>query len=396
MNWAEIGLDDLSIGEPRSPLNALLGQLSDDPEWWQPAHERALAASDRLLKAQDPWALEQATAELIGAELYDALREERSGLRFDLWATMLIGRAVDRIRDIADRDDDEWQGPWRLLLGLASIGSYGLGAFAADQTSEAASSVPRDQFAAQPSWLRLMPEIQATGTVRAMRDAYGTRFGVIAEFRYQADPDSSWYLLDIDACGLVRLAGTGVFSDADQAAAAWRGEVGDSAKGVKAGPMTAESLASLVYCEPEVDMVFGTESRAQLDNWFRGPRRIQDVLTVLREQGVDLPHYRSLYKDIDYAPMTEAFTAWYSARHGHAPGQEAAETLAEQWLEGMLPGTEHAVSPHRSQILRELVGDWLDDPVKDEVLALLPEWVRWNGEQGGIPEHLLSLAVATA
>ena len=37
--------------------------------------ERALAAADGLLKAEDPWALEQSTAELIGAELYDSNAE---------------------------------------------------------------------------------------------------------------------------------------------------------------------------------------------------------------------------------------------------------------------------------------------------------------------------------
>ena len=30
------------------------------------------------------------------------------------------------------------------------------------------------------------------------------------------------------------------------------------------------------------------------------------------------------------------------------------EALAWEWLEGMLPGTEHSVSPHRSEYFREL------------------------------------------
>ena len=72
------------------------------------------------------------------------------------------------------------------------------------------------------------------------------------------------------------------------------------------------------------------------------------------------------------------------------------EALAEEWLEGMLPGTEHSVSPHRSEYLRELIGDWLDDPVTDAVRALLPEWVRWNGEQAGVPAPLIEYAVSAA
>ena len=85
-----------------------------------------------------------------------------------------------------------------------------------------------------------------------------------------------------------------------------------------------------------------------------------------------------------------------SARHGHAPSRDAVEALAEEWLEGMLPGTEHAVSPHRSQFYRELIGDWRDDPVTDPALALLPEWVRWNGEQASVPAHLIERAVLAA
>jgi hypothetical protein len=30
------------------------------------------------------------------------------------------------------------------------------------------------------------------------------------------------------------------------------------------------------------------------------------------------------------------------------------------------------------------------------VLALLPEWVRWNGEQAGIPAHLIERAASAA
>lgn len=44
---------------------------------------------------------------------------------------------------------------------------------------------------------------------------------------------------------------------------------------------------------------------------------------------------------------------------------------------------------HRSEYFRELIADWRDDPVTDMVLTLLPEWVRWNGEQAGVPAHLI-------
>jgi hypothetical protein len=179
----------------------------------------------------------------------------------------------------------------------------------------------------------------------------------------------------------------------------WAGEreqTGVGAEGVLPVPATAGSLACLVYCERAEQLLIGREPRALMDYWFRGPRRMRDVTDALRGQGVDLPSPCSLYHDIDFAPMAAEFTGWYSARHGHAASRDAVETLAEEWLEGMLSGTEHAVSPHRSQFYRELIGDWMDDPVTDAALTLLPEWVRWNGEQAGVPAHLIDRAVSAA
>jgi hypothetical protein len=73
---------------------------------------------------------------------------KRSGLRFDTWAMELVDRAAKRMVDAAGRDDDSWRGPWWLLHGLASIGSYGLGGYAWEQASKAAGLLPRGVLAA--------------------------------------------------------------------------------------------------------------------------------------------------------------------------------------------------------------------------------------------------------
>src|SRR5260370_13305969 len=117
----------------------------------------------------------------------------------------------------------------------------------------------------------------------------------------------------------------------------------------------------------------------------RGPRRMRDVDDALQERGIVLPEYSPRYQDIDVAPLADPFTRWYSERHGDQPSRDVVEALAEEWLEGMLPSTEHSVSPSRSESFRELISAWPDDPVTHAALALLPEWVRWNGEQAGIP-----------
>jgi hypothetical protein len=92
-----------------------------------------------------------------------------------------------------------------------------------------------------------------------------------------------------------------------------------------------------VYCELEEEHVIGDESRTVMDNWFRAPRRIRDIDDALRERGFIMPEYSPRYHDIDVAPMADPFAKWYAERHGHEPAREAAEALAVEWLEGMLP-----------------------------------------------------------
>ena len=205
------GYSGLSIELPRSPLDDVLLRHVR-PDRFGPSHRRVLTASAALPRADGPRALEQATAELIGAELRNP---EVQGLRFDLWAHDLIESARNRVLSDVAWNNGTWQGPWWLMHGLASIGSYGLGGYAAQQAAEAAKSLPRAVLAQQPDWLALMPDIEATGDVHVLRDVYGTRFGVIAGFAYPGGVDPSVYLLGFDASEYLSLAAAGVFDDAE-------------------------------------------------------------------------------------------------------------------------------------------------------------------------------------
>ena len=70
--------------------------------------------------------------------------------------------------------------------------------------------------------------------------------------------------------------------------------------------------------------------------------------------------------------------------------------LAEVWLEGTLPGPG-TPSPHRARSrLEQINEDFIDDPVTTAAKALLPEWVRWNGEKSGPPGPLIDLSVTAA
>jgi len=402
-------------GQPEPPGSALAwsprpAAFDEPPAWFTEASLAVLDGAGVALAARGPRELEQATVDLLGRQVRYAMREVRHGLRFESWFEEVAAVLAEHVQeDLVEGGGDAWEGSWWLLHGMTSIGSpalawaartalrdltklAGAGPGAADPVPDIVLALRR-----QPAWLAQLPRIAATGEVWLLRDAYGCRFGVIAGMSYPDGVDPSVFLFDIDACGIVDLANAGAFDDVTRAAAAWRAMVGDTAGGAHPTPVqTADQLECLVHWDSG-ELALGWESDAALDNWFRARRRVHDVADALRGRGMPLPAHRSLYNR-DATPLAEAFTAWYDARHGTKPDAAAVEALAEEWLDGCLPGTEHAASPHRVRFLLEtLTDDWIeDDPITVAVKPLLPDWVRWHGEQAGLPDDLVQRAVDVA
>ncbi len=280
----------------------------------------------------------------------------------DWWFEELAHAASERIESERAEDGDAWQAPWRLLHGLAAI---------------------------------------APPAIWTMRDDYGTRFAVLAECEYPGGVDPHVFLFDIDACGLVTMAGAAVFDSLDQAADAWRQEKGDAAEMARPEPATGYAqLDCLVHCEVSTDGMFrGDEPRAFCDNLFRASRRIHDIADILAKRGEKWPLHRNLYHDreSEIEAAAKGFSDWWAERHGKGPDQKAILGLAADWIEGTLPGCASNVSPHRVKYLMTYVSDnWLPDAAKAAVFELLPEWVRWNGEQAAVPEHLIERSAAVA
>ncbi|MFZ0118196.1 MAG: hypothetical protein WBR33_08260 [Pseudonocardiaceae bacterium] len=391
----------MPAAQPQSAFRTLQSLLGPPrrPAWFDSANKAVLDRAGVVMAAQGPRELEQATAELLGAELHRVLREEREGLWFDWWFQELTEAATARIREEVVSRDGGWEPPWRLLHGLTSIGSPALRSMARTALDRAKKELWGDAVVRrQPPWLRQLARITATGEVWEMRDAYGARIALIAGFSYPDGVDRSVFLFDIDACGFVEIAHAGVFDDVPQAATAWRALVGDTADSAQPERVeTAERLLCLVHCDSEEEILRGTESRTLLDNWFRVRRRIHDLAEALRRRGMSLPAARSLYHDLDTDPTTAAFTGWHVRRHGTEPDPEVVDALAQEWMEGTLPDTWHAVSPHRVEFQLSLINDWIpDDPITVAAKALLPEWVRWHGEQAGLSEDLVDRGVAVA
>ena len=357
-----------SGGAPRPrTYGKLLRAASGRPRWFGSAIQGVLDGAVALGSAAGPREVEQITAELIGAELFRVLEAGEGGLRFSAWFEELVGAAqgLDGEHGV------------RLLYGLAAIASP-------DHAEVCRKAV--QGVAGEPEWLDDLLRISATGEVFRMRDGYGTRFGVIAGFSYGDTPFV--YLFDIEGSEAVRLASAGVFDDVDQAVAAWVAEVGESADGVTPQPVSGpEDLLCLTDLAIGDFHVFGDESRVVMDNWFRAQRRIHDLADLL-------PPAASLY-DFDATPMIAAFTAWYEGRRGAEPDPDAVASLAEQWMEAVLPETWYSVSPLRIRTQRALIGDWLPgDPVTLAAQDLLPDWAAWLSERAKLPDHLRERVLA--
>jgi hypothetical protein len=299
---------------------------------------------------------------------------------------------ADRVRD---GEADSWLGAWYCLHGLLSIAPAGMAEWVGEVVGELRPSLPQDAGSQLPGWLADMPKVSATGELWRMVDVYGGRVGLIAGFRYPEPAEPTVYLLDFDVAGFPVLASAGVHDDVHQAAAAWRDEVGPAA--VDAEPRRVDDGADLqVLTRWDMGELFvtGNETRTVMDNWYRSQRRADDLIGALARRGVVLPPSRSLAAELDIEPAVKGFTEWYTARHGQGPAADPTEALAAEWLEGALPGTEPVVSPRRLQFLLQLVGDWMDDDIAERVRELLPEWIRWNAAETGLPAEFVEASLA--
>ncbi|MGL5865790.1 MAG: hypothetical protein ACRCYX_07940 [Dermatophilaceae bacterium] len=364
---------------------------NERPEWFDDSIRTVLDGARALLDVTGPRELEQLTAELVGAELHRAIRDVKSGLRFDWWFTDVADATRRRLESAAG--SDEWRAPYWLLHGLAAIAP-----------PELAPKLPTRGFVkslradpAPPSWLWDATRSAPTGDIWWMRDTYGTRYAVIAGFEYPHDPAQHVMLLDLDASGFVTLADVGIVDDVHQAAEMWRQTVGASAGAARPQLVTdPDQLQCLVHLDTGETIVRGDEPRPVLDNWFRADRRVRQLHDSLRRAGLPLPPPTSLYHGLDITVMTRPFTEWMTNTAAAEPNPESVDALAEAWMEGALPETWFSVSPRRVEFQLALIGDWYDDDITTEVLELLPIWVRWLGERGDLPELLSEPVTAAA
>jgi hypothetical protein len=387
-----------------SPLSALarsLGVQHTKPVWVPAVATAVLDRADVLTQAQSPRALEDMTAHLLGEHLH-RMAAEHEQIAIDWLLEDILDLAQERIRAQLAMDDPTARAGLRLLHGLRAIGGPALARAAGDRLKALRPSMRGSSAALDAEWLADAAKLRMTGEVWTLRDVYGARIGVIARTEYPGRRDRAVYLFDIDACGFVCLAGGGAFDDPDQAANAWRSAVGWAAEGAVLAPLAetgTEVLRCLTETEFSEEIVLGDESRAVWDEWLRCMRRISDLAAALQRTGRSLPAHRSLYHDYDPGPLTAEFSAHLVTLGGGRPldatQRQAVDALVGEWLEGMLPDTCHAVSPHRLQHQLALIADWFDDEMTATVKALLPDWVSFLAQRAGISKDAAEAALSS-
>ena len=168
-HFADLQAAGSQPGQPSSgfrALGALVDQLAgprERPAWFGPSVGRVLREQDAVIAATGPRELEQAVAELTGAEVYWALNEAKRGLWFEWWFEELIRAAASRVKAEAAGEGGGWQAPWRLLHGLAAIGSPALRSVAMRAVKDA---WPRAHAAAV---------LRGAGLARAVPEGIGHR-----------------------------------------------------------------------------------------------------------------------------------------------------------------------------------------------------------------------------
>jgi hypothetical protein len=406
---------------------ALAGGAEPRP-WWSESHERILAAARALDWPPRPVDLETHACRIVGDEFYKWLNSRVSGLHPTQWLRALAEETGAALRaSVADGTDD-WRQLWALLRGLALTAPPG------GRESETAE-LAREHFpdikdayeaalaeAGRAAKLlasrRLAPGVghpadgcRAAGEPLVARDAYGSRFLLVAPFGYDGEAPDHWYAWDIDWCWIDTVVGAGVFGAPEDALTEWRDAVGQAAAGAALSPstpeVTAQLLARCLETGPLSDMMQGSEPLELIREYYRlrrrarvlvGPASAKAASAAVADADADAAE-DSPARD-DPGPVREAFLRWYAARHEDVPQDtaDAVDTIIAEWGPRADPGDSslYACSPHRIEMAAHLIREGYYPDYANAALRLLPDWTQWCIEQSEIDGDFAARSRGTA
>ena len=398
-----------------SPLQELARSLAggaNPAPWWGESHERILDAARALTWPARRIDLETQACRIVGDEFYERLNSAVTGLQPSQWLRALVEETGAALRADLGTDAGGWQQFWALLCGMALTAPPG------DTESETAR-LARERFpdikdpyetviAEAGLAAKLLADRglasgtgnpadgwQPGGEPLVARDAYGSRFLVVAPFRsgqgWGQEAADHWYAWDIDFCWIDVVVSAGVFGSADDALHDWRDAVGAAAVGstlsVSAPETTARLLAPCLETGPLSDLLQGSEPRELIREYYRLRRRARDLVAA-----VGSPDAWAGAAPFDAGSVRDAFLGWYAAQSGDAPAVEPedAGTIVEEWgpRQPLDERSVYACSPHRIEMTARLIRDGYCADYANAALRLLPPWTQWCIEQGGLDGDL--------
>jgi hypothetical protein len=374
-----------------------------DEAWWRESHERILARARALTWPSRLVDLETQACQIVGDEFYDRLQSPETGLHPAQWLRALAEETGAALRAEVAQGGDDWPKLWALLCGLALTAPR----TPVEAVSEAARSVgemfpdikdPLQTTLAEagevaglladrglePGAGRPADGSRPAGEPLAARDAYGSRFLLMAPFSYDGGAPDHWYAWDIDLCWIDVVVGAGVFATAEDALGEWRDAVGPAASGAAPSPcaagITARLLAPCLQTGVLADMLQGLEPRELIREYYRLRRRARDLTGSADTGAASSP--------FDAGHLDDAFLGWYAARHDDVPEAvvEAAGTILSEWGPHENPDERsfYACSPHRIEMAAHLIREGCFADYANPALRLLPEWTEWCIEQSGL------------
>ena len=280
-------------------------------------------------------------------------------------------------------DDDAWHAPWRVLTAVAGILPYPHSQAATDAITQLRDTPGRRVLSPAP------PGPTVTGPVLWTRDRYGSRFAVTAPIT-TADQPERWYLWDIDACGHQAFTvHSGYYPTPEAAQTAWQAGVGPiAAAGTELATVDDPRLLAEVLPAEEGFLRSGGENVEQYAEYHRSKRLGEAVKQTFRQQETRPG------RGMDATTAAAEFTTWLRAhdtdqRELPVDLEELATELADSWCLNNIDAVFTTCSPHRVALFVQHVhGYYLDDFAK-QLVALLPDWIRWLAARNTTPPELV-------
>lgn len=296
----------------------------------------------------------------------------------------VVDAAVKAVGDALVGEADGLTGAWRVLAAVTGIVSYPFSELATESIRDLRAGPGGHVLPATPDG----PTV--TGPVLWARDAYGSRFGVVARFCVVNGPDR-WYLWDIDACGHdVFTVHSRYHATMDDVVADWRAGVGSpAADGSAFGPVDDPGLLDDLLPREQGMMRPGGEDAEQLAEYHRSKRLAESVMDAVMSSR---PHQTPTQVGLDEKTAATLFHAWLREhrqdRSARTDLKELVTELASSWHIAGPTALYHTCSPHRVALVVEHVHGYYQDDFAADLVTLLPDWTAWLADRNGTPAVL--------